>query len=147
MSEKSGIQMIEEILNKMAVLDRRLQVMEHLMKELLGVANSCPTPKVEMNGQQARISAVNQLPERISAAMVTGKIVDEGKPVPKVSITIYDSSNQIVKQTNTNKSGDWMAKLSPGKYSAKCFLEGKVNGNVVFTVNKEDKIVHVQSIS
>ena len=39
MSEKSGIQMIEELIDKVELLDRRFIIVEQMMKELLNRSN------------------------------------------------------------------------------------------------------------
>jgi len=164
MSEKSGIQMIEELLGGQAVLDRRLQVVEQLLKQLLATANSgCPVPAgIEINGQPARPAGgieINGQPAKpqpsieeavqepliraAANARVVGRIAKEGKPISEVNVTIYDDRNNAIRKTRTNRSGEWMAQLPPGKYAAECLLEGRVNGNVVFNVGQEDKIVRV----
>jgi hypothetical protein len=163
MLEKSGIQMIEELLGGQAILDRRIQVVEQLLKQLLATANTCPIPAgIEINGRPVRsaggievngkpvqpkpsIEEVVQEPliRAAANARVVGRIVEEGKPVPEVGVTIYDDRNNAIRKTRTNRSGEWMAQLPPGKYAAECLLEGRINGNVVFKVGQEDKIVRV----
>ena len=57
MSEKSGIQMIEELIDKVELLDRRFIIVEQMMKELLNRSNkeqntvkiSSPNPKIEIS--------------------------------------------------------------------------------------------------
>lgn len=164
MAEKTGIQMIEELLGSVAVLDRRLQVVEQLLKQLLATANTaCSVPAgleingkpikpaggIEINGKLVQpkpsIEEVVQEPliRAAANARVVGRIVEEGKPVPEVGVTIYDDRNNAIRKTRTNRSGEWMAQLPPGKYAAECLLEGRINGNVVFKVGQEDKIVRV----
>lgn len=149
MAEKSGIQMIEEILGGQAVLDRRLQVVEQLLKQLLAAGGSRPAEDgatCKPQGPQPRIEAPPAQEPLIKAApnaRVVGRIADQGKPVPEVNVTIYDDRNNALRKTRTNRSGEWMAQLPPGRYAAECVLEGRVNGNVVFTVGQGDKIVRV----
>lgn len=164
MEQKTGIQMIEELLNGQAVIDRRLQVVEHLLKQLLATANSgCLVPAgielngkpiksaggIEINGKAAKPQpsieeAVQEPVIRAAAnARVVGRIAEDGKAVPEVNVTIYDDRNSAIRKTRTNRSGEWMAQLPPGKYAAECVLEGRINGNVVFVVGQEDKIVRV----
>lgn len=160
MSEKSGIQMIEELLGGQTVLDRRIQVVEQLLKQLLATANSttCPVgveingrpahPAMEINGKLTQKPSIEEavqepLIRAAANARVVGKIAKNDKPVPEVNVTIYDDRNNAIRKTRTNRSGEWMAQLPPGKYAAECFLEGRVNGNVVFKVGQEDKIVRV----
>ena len=153
--------MIEELLSGQVVLDRRVQVVEQLLKQLLALANtSCPAPNLEMNGRPVRegvelngrpvqakpsIEGMAQEPliRAAANARVVGKIMDGGKPIPEVNVTIHDDKDNVVKRTRTNRSGEWMAQLPPGKYAAECLLEGRVNGNVVFQIGQNDKIVRV----
>lgn len=146
MTEKSGIQMIEEILGNMTVLDRRIQIIEQLLKQLLTVANTQPKKEPEKPQiVQATIEGVVPEPLIKAApnARAIGRIVEDSKPVPEVNITIYDDKNNPIKKTRTNRSGEWMAQLPPGKYMAECLLEGRINGNVTFNVGQGDKIVRV----
>jgi len=161
MADKTGIQMIEELLAGMAVLDRRVQVVEQLLKQLLATANSgppCAVPGVELNGHPAKSPGADPpagqppsiegiVPEPLIKAApnarVVGRVMEEGKPVPEVNVTIHDDRNNAIKKTRTNRSGEWMAQLPPGKYAAECFLDGRVNGNVVFNVGQGDRIVRV----
>lgn len=163
MSDKSGIQMIEELLAGMAVLDRRVQVVEHLLKQLLAAANAgaaCPAPGLEINGRPAkapgagpaapaapRPSIEGIVPEPMIKAApnarVVGRITGDGRPIPEVNVTIHDDRDNAIRKTRTNRSGEWMAQLPPGRYVAECLLEGRVNGNVVFNVGQGDRIVRV----
>lgn len=161
MSEKTGIQMIEELLGGMAILDRRIQVVEQLLKQLLAAANTgaaCPASGLEINGRpvkgpspelpvapQPSIEGVVSEPLIKAApnARVVGRIMEEGKPLPEVNVTIHDDRNNAIRKTRTNRSGEWMAQLPPGKYAAECFLDGRVNGNVVFNIGQGDRIVRV----
>ena len=148
MAEKSGLQMIEETLGGMAVLDRRLQVVEHLLKELLAKTNAT-TPKTITPPQPVKApptieaQGTCELPAtRASAAplvktspntRVTGKVKDkEGRPLSDMSVSVYDAANKLVKQTKTNRAGDWIAMLPPGKYGAE--FAGRMNGSMTFTV-------------
>ena len=149
MADKTGIQMIEELCGRMAVLDRRQQVIEQLLKQLLGLARtegpaSCaapqPVPKAAVSVSDQKSGPV---PKEIPNSRVVGRIMDKGKPVPEVTVTVYDNQNKPVKRTRTNRSGEWMAYLPPGKYGAECVLEGRVNGNVTFTVANGAKMVRV----
>jgi len=157
MTQKSGLQMIEEILDRITALDRRMQVVEDNLKLLLNgrtaVPDSVRKPPIQgikMNDKPAatpRLEAPKPEAPKPKAApnsRVIGRIKgQDGKAVPNVNVTIYDARNNAVKRTRTNRAGDWMAFLPPGKYGAECLLEGKVNENVIFTVNMGDKIVRV----
>lgn len=155
MTQKSGLQMIEEILDKMLALDRRMQVVETNLKVLLngrnaGLPVNAPPTGIKMNDKPAGVPRLDvpkpeePKPKAAPNSRVIGRIKgQDGKAIPNVKVTIYDSRNSAVKRTRTNRAGDWMAFLPPGKYGAECILEGKVNENVIFTVNMGDKIVRV----
>jgi hypothetical protein len=152
MVEKTGIQMIEELLGGQVVLDRRIQVVEQLLKQLLATSNSvastgCCVEPTKVENVSVKPTIKEGVPEPLIRAApnarVVGRIVEGGKPVPEVNITIYDDRNNAIKKTRTNRSGEWMAQLPPGKFAAECVLEGRINGNVVFTVGLKDKIVRV----
>jgi hypothetical protein len=165
MVEKTGIQMIEELLGNMVVLDRRVQVVEQLLKQLLSIANPAkPTAPALIQAaiRAASIAEANspdivktsppdvadaaQEPPLIKAApnaRVMGKITGEKKAIPNVNITVYDDRDNPIRNTRTNHAGEWQLQLPPGKYVAQCVLEGRVNGNVVFSVGRDDRIVRV----
>lgn len=151
MVEKTGIQMIEELLGGQVVLDRRIQVIEQLLKQLLATSNSVtptgccvePAKVVKIESVLAQPAVQEPLIRAAANARVVGRIVEGGKPVPEVNVTIYDDRNNAIKRTRTNRSGEWMAQLPPGKFAAECILEGRINGNVVFVVGLKDKIVRV----
>lgn len=148
MADKSGIQMIEELLGGQAILDRRLQVVEHLLKQLLAVANQVQPPAAASitTPQPQPVAAPAPAQPLIRAApnaRVVGRIMEDGKPIPEVNVTIHDDRDNAVRKTRTNRSGEWQAALPPGKYAAECILDGRVNGNVVFSVKEGDKIVRV----
>jgi hypothetical protein len=166
--EKTGIEMIRDLCEQVATFDRRLQNVEHLLKELLDASSKQPQqpasacglpPGLMINDKPAQMTGQANLPPERRPSIegtapepainlspnikVMGKIKHDGKGLPEVGVTIFDSKNHAVKRTKTNRAGHWMAFLPPGKYAAECVLEGKVNGNVVFTVSPGDKAVNV----
>jgi len=158
MSEKSGLEMIEGLVASIAVLDRRMQAIEQNMKLLLAAKNaSAPSGLplgLKLNDKPAggaRLEAPEPTPPKekplvIAAAnsRVIGRINGRnGKALPEVEVKVYDERDAQVKDTKTNRAGDWMAWLPPGKYVAACLKEGEVNENIVFSVKPGDKIVRV----
>jgi hypothetical protein len=163
---KTGIEMLHDLYEQVATFDRRLQNVEHLLKEVLDAARKSPPQAAselprglmvncrpaQAAGQAAppaqgpKIESRDPEPPAITPAAnakVIGKIRHDGKGLPEVIVTIYDSKNHAVKRTKTNRSGHWMAFLPPGKYAAECVLDGKINGNAVFTVQPGDSAVSV----
>jgi len=49
---------------------------------------------------------------------------DSGKNLHGVDVKISDANNKVVKQTKTNRSGEWMSFLPPGKYTAEFIAPG-----------------------
>lgn len=164
----SGIELIENLYERTAMLNRRLDNIEHLLKEVLDRLNRASvkesssvaqTGKLRFNNHPADLATPESGQPKTpsiqgtvshpqlrpaSNARIIGRIKDgSGKGLPEVAVTIHDSKNHVVKKTRTNRAGDWMAFLPPGKYAAECVLEGKVNGNVVFTVGQRDRTVSV----
>lgn len=152
MTERSGIEMIEDLLNKVTELDRRYVVIEQLLKELLNRANgfgpptkieapklvateptqSRPSIKTSQEPGQQEVS-IGQNTEETYKAM--GKIKDKQDRMRSgVNVTIYDDNNKIIKKTKTNRAGEWMAFLPTGRYSAEYYLKDEIHANVTFTV-------------
>lgn len=159
MSEKSGIQMIKELVDNIAILDRRMQTIEQNMKLLLSRKNSSQ-PKLEglkLNNNparptkiqgQIRLESKKEKPPIVKAASnarVVGRIRDRsGKVAGKVNVSIFDDRNNLVKTTRTNNAGDLFAFLPPGKYIMELKKDNVLNENIVFTVGIEDKVVEIK---
>jgi hypothetical protein len=161
---KSGIEMIEEIVEKISLLDRRFTIIEQMMKELLNKANNSVQCKSE---KPPSIGATSPLPElqikpktnvipaakigeapvgnvKTKTSRVMGKIKNsEGRVVSGVRVKVFDDNNNIVKETKTNKAGEWMCFLPPGKYGAEYFLKDMINANVNFNVTSDQKLIRV----
>jgi len=144
MSEKSGIQMIEEIMDKVELLDRRFIILEQMMKELLNRSNkeqnsikiSPSAPKIEISpivkSEELKIGDVKGSKKD---TRVMGKIKNKkGQAVIGVGVKVFDENNNIVKNTRTNKAGEWMCFLAPGKYIAEYMLKDIINSNVNFNI-------------
>jgi len=156
MTERSGIEMIEELLEKVELLDRRYVIIEQMMKELLNRANGFAPPSGEAKPEpqpqvalpslkprvtpkaQPQIKPQQQFGEEVSKKTThkaVGKIKDQsGRMRGGVNITVYDDKNQVVKKTKTNRAGEWMAFLPMGRYSAEYYLKDEIHANVTFTV-------------
>ena len=78
-------------------------------------------------------------------ARVVGKIKnDDGKAVGGVSVIIYDSRNNEIKRTKSNRGGTWFAFLPPGEYSVN-YLGKKlgINKNFNFEINMGEQEVNL----
>lgn len=167
MAEKTGMELLQDLHETVATFDRRLQNVEHLLKEAVDALNRAPVagpaplpPGLKMNdkpvatsGEKVPLGAKGPSIEGTAPApmiqvpantRVIGRIRgDDGRGLSGVNVTIYDAKNHAVKKTRTNRAGDWMASLPPGKYAAECVLEGKMNGNVVFNIKPGDRTMSV----
>lgn len=165
MSEKSGIQMIEEIKEEVSILNKRFTIVEQMMKELLNRSNMGHLNKQIIHTSSpnsASISASSPLPNMeikpepkigdvplttnivTNTTKVLGKIKNkEGKVISGVNIKIYDSNNNPVKETRTNKAGEWVSFLPSGKYIAEYKLKDIINANVTFNIEDGQTFLRV----
>jgi len=159
---KSGLEMIESLLEKVELLDRRFITVEQNVKELLSrangfVPNSKPSLKSEPTIKQGpsilgtepnatEINAMNAgaMKSATNTTKVMGKIKNkEGKSLIGVNVTVVNESGDVVKQTKTNRAGEWMSFLPSGKYKARYFLEKMINTTVGFNVNPDQTLIRV----
>jgi hypothetical protein len=143
MSEKSGIQMIEEILGHISILDKRMSVIEHLLKQLLSIANTGNDCQIQKQNVSQIQSVTEPMITASPNARVIGSVIRYKHGIHSVNITIRDSKNNVVKRTKTNRSGEWMALLPPDEYTVECYLKDSVNGIMKVLVKSGDKIVRV----
>ena len=57
---------------------------------------------------------------------VFGSVKQYGKGISGVSVVISDTNNTVVKKTNTNAAGQWVAFLPAGVYSAEFIAPGSM---------------------
>lgn len=188
MAEKSGLEMIEDIMNKVILFERRITNIEQMMKELLNRANGFENPQISKPSlaavaDQPRPSIVGTgiPPQKIGDAPVIdtseiegkividptnvarkevkigdpppgavtstktkimGKIKDkDGRFVSGVNVKVSAPNGQIIKETRTNRAGDWMCFLPPGQYNAEYYLKDLIYANVRFNV-EEGQTIH-----
>lgn len=74
---------------------------------------------------------------KVTACMCYGKMVAESKgktiPLPGLNVKVYNDKDVLVKETKTNRAGEWRCKLGANNYVAN--IEGKFNGNDLYPVN------------
>ncbi|KKN13225.1 hypothetical protein LCGC14_1008550 [marine sediment metagenome] len=177
MTEKSGIEMLEEILDYVKTLEKRLSIMDNNIKAIANSANLADMidkiggtkldnwakatkpglPKIEKKSgfknfgfesvdasKVVRDTALANKTERsqTNGIMVEGrlKIKKNGKIVPLcgVKVKIYDTSDNLVKNTITNRAGCWMAQLISGKYVA--LFTGDLDGKQLLPQNKNFEV-------
>lgn len=144
MSEKTTLEKVEEIWQKVNTLDKRFTIIEQMMKDILNKLNgNTITPeKIKISSTQKTVSIDNTMkigdptiPINPNAKVkILGQIKKGGKCVFNVNVKVYDNNNQIIKETRTNKAGEWMSLLPPGKYKAEYKLDNFIDTYVNFNV-------------
>jgi len=125
--EQSAIDSIYTILEKIELLDRRVQIIDDNIKILsnkvskvgknvaAAAVSSSPIVKDNIHDPPARQQKVEKL--ILGNIKTHGYIVNKAKnPLENVIVNIYDGSNQLIKNTKTNNDGHWEVRLPPGKY-------------------------------
>lgn len=166
---KSGIELIEELLEQVKILNKRFEITEQNVKLLLGKANNPglaagdPGVQIMVNDAPVKIKstvpepdvsavpipiavvpAQDSVPPNTSSARVTGKIKDkEGRVLSGINVRVYNIGDQMVKNTKTNRAGEWMCFLPAGKYYAKYRVEGQMTAHADFQVVEGQKIVRI----
>ena len=172
MTEKSGIEMIEDIMSKINLLERRFVVMEQMVKELLSRANGFVPNVVEtrptvsstavqktgttpMMNKQATIAPTDMAKKNVkigdlpisntdTKTRVMGKIKgSDGRFISGVNVKIHNINHQVIKETKTNRAGDWMCFLPPGRYNAEYYLKDIIHANVNFNVEAGQTVFRV----
>jgi len=157
MSEKSGMEMLEEIIDGLYLLNRRFEVIEQTMKEVLNRMNGFqPTQSCEVVAKPTIASTVPVptlpagpvlgQPPVVNAGGTTkvmGKIKYENRSLIGVSVTIKNSQGEMVKETKTNRAGEWISFLPVGKYKAEYVLAGIINSSVNFQVSPGQTLLRV----
>lgn len=146
---KSGIEILENLEEAVALLSKRFEVMEQNTKEILNRLNmnqNKPTMKETVQERPTITSTVpapteEQLP---ATTKVLGKLKNkEDKMLAGVLVKIFNSGNKVIKETKTNRAGEWMCFLPPGYYKAEYLLENIINANVSFSVSPEQQLLRV----
>lgn len=178
MTDKSGIEMLEEILHRLDILDKRLNVMDQNIK---AIANSAKISELVTklagtpldNWSRVNKPKVSDVKEKIAAVkegfanfkfesadaaksnvdkvlaekkrlkptqiMVRGKMVanlagNQPLPLSNISVKIYNAKDELVKETKTNRAGQWLSQLAPGEYVA--LFEGELHGKKLVPQNR-----------
>jgi hypothetical protein len=160
MAERSGLEMIEEILTKLNTLNKRFEVIEFNMKQLLDRANRDIKPQPEVNKPMSQVSNDGpimkigsnivkpsvDLNNNLDQIRVMGKVKDkEDRMLSGIEVNILDSNGVVVKQTKTNRAGDWVSFFSPGKYKADYYLDG-VSSSVDFEIKTGQKTLRLPHV-
>lgn len=151
--------MLKELLNRVNGGEKKQQQEKPVISataELPKIDNiapncACPTPtnKVAI-GQVKKEIKIGDPPVNSQASNTDGKIKilgqiknKDGRLVSGVNVKIFNASNQIVKETKTNRAGEWMCLLPSGKYKAEYLLDDIVSGSVNFNALPGQTLVRV----
>jgi len=65
-------------------------------------------------------------PEKQTATLIRGRLKDrEGASIAAVDVKIFDEKNIMIKKTKTAATGEWIAMLLPGEYTAEFTKPGQ----------------------
>jgi ABC-type uncharacterized transport system ATPase subunit len=152
---KTGIELLEELCEKVELLSRRFTVIEQNTKEILNKLNmtkieSKTEEKIEAKIEMPSITGTTQMPMQqvpvtaiSTQTQIIGRIRKDNKYVSQANVKIFDDTETLIKETKTNKAGEWICFLNAGDYRAEYFLQGIVNSTFTFKINPDQKIFRV----
>lgn len=169
---KTGIELLEDICERLDLLTKRFAVIEHNTKQILSRMNisdikmeqkqileatkeipSIRTEKKELitivqpeKVDGPTISKVEQKKEETSNknnTRVMSKLKRDNKMLAGVFVKIINKEGAVVRETKTNRSGEWQCFLVPGQYKAEYFLENVINDNVNFMVTQDQQLLRI----
>ena len=125
--EESAIDAIYQILDKIELLDQRMQIIDTNVKNLsnkITKLETAPTPSagarsVEPSPTADDLSLTKNTVDRLvlGNVKVYGYIVNKSKkPIEGVTINVYDETNKLIKNILTNHDGYWEVRLPSGSY-------------------------------
>lgn len=82
------------------------------------IRNVDPMPESAIQSEPA--------PERQTATLIRGRLKErEGASIAAVDVKIFDEKNIMIKKTKTAATGEWIAMLLPGEYTAEFTKPGQ----------------------
>jgi hypothetical protein len=125
--EQSAIDAIYDILDKISLLDKRVQVIDDNVKLLSNKVsklnkNTAAVVSATPASSQPSINQSTQKQQKVDRLVLGnikthGYIVNKSKvPIQDVVVNIYDTNSKLVKNSKTNNDGYWEVRLPPGKY-------------------------------
>ena len=162
MTEKSGIDLLQELIQKVDILSKKVDVLDQNVKKMINAqrpigqikkANAevvsdvkAEIQKTKSNIEKVRFgfdrSAAKDNSQKPTVTMVRGKMAAEldGKEVPliDISVKIYNDKDQLVKETRTNRAGVYQFALPAGRYVAE--FSGKFRDQDLVPQNKTFEI-------
>jgi len=123
--EQSAIDAIYTLLDKLELLDKRVQVIDDNLKILSNKVSKLNKNTAVVASSTVAQNSTRQGPQKQKKIdrLVLGKIKTYGyivnkvkAPIEDVIINIYDANSKLVKNTKTNNDGYWEVRLPSGKY-------------------------------
>jgi hypothetical protein len=121
--ERSAIDAIYDILNKLESIEKKLTVIDNNIKLLNNKVNKLSTDSARKVAAPRAVvpSAATVKPqlseELIKNVKVFGRIKNKQKKAIKgVDVKIYSREGKIIKSRTTDKGGYWEARIPPGEY-------------------------------
>ena len=126
--EQSAVDAIYEILDRLDLLDRKMEIIDANVKLLSNKisknsraagSSRAAIPQSVAAAQPQSVAAVKKEPDRLvlGKIKVSGYIVNKSKmPIDDVSVNVYDDKNKLIKNTKTDNNGYWNVRLPSGKY-------------------------------
>lgn len=187
MTEKSGIDMISQLLKEVKLMNQKLNILDANVKKIMNSAKISEIATKALNtplkdwatpNKIKRIEAVlapetstniikkenirfnfevtdaaklkrespnrSSRPEAPTLCMCNGKMVisvgSKNAPLPNLDVKIYNDKDELIKETKTNRAGNWMSQLPVGRYVAN--IEGKLKGKQLYPVNLNFEVKH-----
>lgn len=143
MAEISGIEMIQMLLKEVALLQKKVDLLDLNIKRLMNEgrpkpkAKAAEPPKEKPKEQKGIKNFKFETTQPKTKCMCNGKMIVNNNgnptPLPGLSVKIYDGQNKIIKETKTNRSGEWRCALGVGKYCAE--IQGKFGNKELYPAN------------
>lgn len=143
---KTGMELLQELLDKVAIIDKRLEITEQNTKLLLAKQNIQPAlPKAEPAKPQIMATVKTpEMPMKTGQTKVIGQLKNnEGKFISGVNVKVLNEKREVVKTTKTNRAGELICFLPPGNYRAECVLGEIINTTIDFSIQPNDTIVRL----
>jgi hypothetical protein len=124
--EQSAIDVIYTMLEKVELLDKRVQIIDDNLKILSNKVSKLnknaavaavisPIVKDNIQSQPIRQQKVQKLV--LGNIKLHGYIVNKAKtPIPGVVVNVYNDSNEKVKNLNSDANGHWEVRLPAGRF-------------------------------
>jgi hypothetical protein len=143
--EKSAIDVIYELSESVATIDKRLSVMDSnikllnnklskMSKEIFAISEAGPAPSktkavatAEPSVSHSKKIGKSTEPKKLVLGNISlyGYIVDPSKvPIIDAVINVIDADGDVIKDSRTNGDGFWSVRLPSGKYEVLYKMQG-----------------------